>query len=733
MKEGIELRIDDLDCAEESAILKAELDGKPGILALDFDVLNAKMIVEYDSDDVSPEAIIAMVAKTGMTAVPWEERDAQEAGTWWQQYGRSTLTLLSGLLLGAGLLSHWIQHRSILDALTGGHGAKAHVFPRSSIAFYLASVVVGAWFIAPKALAAIRRMRPDMNLLMVIAVMGAVAIGEWFEAATVTFLFAIALLLEHWSADRARRAIGALMDLAPATARYLCPHHGDVHEAHIEDVEVGATVLVRPGEKIPLDGEVTKGASLVNQAPITGESAPVPKNPGDEVFAGTINGDGALEFKVTKPANDTTLARIIHLVQEAQSRRAPAEQWVEKFARYYTPAMMALAVAIVVVPPLFFGGAWAEWLYRGLVVLVIACPCALVISTPVSIVSGLTAAARNGVLIKGGMYLEACSHLRAMAMDKTGTLTYGHPEVQEVIPFNGHTPEELLERAAALEAESEHPLARAILRKAESQGVAAARAEGFRALKGRGAEGVVDGRAFWIGSHRLMHEKGQETPEIHDAAEKLEEAGHSVIAVGNEEHVCGLISVADGVRESARASVAAIKQLGVRKVVMLTGDNEGTAQAVAKATGVDAVHAELLPEDKVREVEELVQEFGHATMIGDGVNDAPAMAVATFGIAMGAIGTDAAIETADIALMSDDLSKIPWLIRHSRRTLGVIKQNISFALGLKVVFIVLTLFGAASLWMAIAADTGASLLVISNGLRLLDGKVRPESANGASG
>ena len=375
----------------------------------------------------------------------------------------------------------------------------------------------------------------------------------------------------------------------------------------------------------------------------------------------------------------------------------------------------------MVVPPLAFSASWTEWLYRGLVVLVIACPCALVISTPVSIVSGLTTAARNGVLIKGGMYLEAAGRIRALALDKTGTLTLGHPEVQEIVPFNDHTSNELLERAAALEAHSEHPLARAILRRAEAEGVAGNGAEGFRSVKGKGAEGYINGRLFWIGSHRLMHEKGQETPRVHDKAEELEDAGHSVVAVGNDRHVCGLISVADGVRDEAPETIRALKSLAVEKIVMLTGDNEGTARAVAKTTGMDEFRAELLPEDKVEAVESLVRDLGHTAMVGDGVNDAPAMAVATMGIAMGAMGTDAAIETADIALMSDDLAKLPWLVHHSRRTLGIIKQNIIFALALKLAFIVLAMLGVASLWMAIAADMGASLLVIANGLRLLGG------------
>jgi len=684
------------------------------------------MTVTADPDAVSEEDITAAVHKAGLEALPWDEAvSAHEEEGFWQRRGRLVMCVAGGILLAAGFASHAIIHGSLFDAFAAGEGVEEHAFPLVSILLYVGAILLSAWYVIPKAVAAARALRPDMNVLMVIAVCGAMAIGEWFEAATVTFLFAVALLLESWSVGRARRAIGALLDLSPTKARYICPHEGDIEEKPVEDVPVGVTALVRPGEKIPLDGTITKGSTSINQAPITGESNPVPKEVGDEIFAGTINNEGAFEFEVTKPANDTTLARIIRMVEEAQSRRARSEQWVEKFARYYTPAMIALAVVIAVVPPLAFGWLWSAWFYRALVILVIACPCALVISTPVSIVAGLTAAVRQGVLIKGGVYLETPTHLDAIALDKTGTLTYGRPEVQEVVPFEGHTPEELLAKAAALESLSEHPLARAILLKAENDGVQFAPAEDFQAIQGKGAEARIDGRPFWIGSHRLMHEKGGEAPEIHEKAEELEDAGHSVVVVGNDKHVCGLISVADGVRPQAAATVSAMKAAGIKRVVMLTGDNEGTARAVAEATGVDEFKAELLPEDKVNTVESLVKELEHVAMIGDGVNDAPALAAATLGIAMGAAGTDAAIETADIALMSDDLSRLPWLIRHSRRTLGIIKQNIWFALGLKVVFMALAVVGWATLWMAIAADTGASLLVIFNGLRLLrqDGRL----------
>jgi Cd2+/Zn2+-exporting ATPase len=721
---NVVFKIRGMDCAEEVAVLQRELGPLVGGEAnLTFDVLNGKMTVRMPAETSSEEALRHAVRRTGMEAIPWQESQVAQPGedTFWHRRGRFILCLVSALCLAGGFLWHALHHRSLLDALAAGDGSGEHIYPLVSMLLYLGSVVSGACYIVPKALYAARTFRPDMNLLMTVAVVGAIAIGEWFEAAAVAFLFALALLLESWSIGRARRAIKALMDLSPPTARCITPDNAAGIETAVEEVAVGATVLVRPGEKVPLDGVVINGTTAVNQAPITGESVPVPKGRGDEVFAGTINGDGAFTFRTTKPASDTTLARIIHLVEEAHARRAPSEQWVEKFARRYTPAMMALAILIATVPPLLFGGAWGVWFYEALVILVIACPCALVISTPVSIVAGLTAAAKGGVLIKGGAYLEAPARLRVIAFDKTGTLTYGHPIVQEVIPLNGHTERDLLARAAALEAHSTHPLARAILDKATSLGLTSTPAVNFTVLQGKGAEATIGGTRFWIGSHRLMEDLGVENAAFHEIAARLEDAGHSLVAISNEEHICGLLSVADRIRPSAPQVVRILKRLGIAKVVMLSGDNQGTAQAVATATGVDAYWAALLPEDKVRMVEELRQRFGPVAIVGDGVNDAPAMAAATVGIAMGAIGTDVAIETADIALMSDDLMKLPWLIRHARRTLAVIKQNIVFALGLKLLFIGLAAAGAATLWMAIAADMGASLLVIFNALRLLRG------------
>jgi Cd2+/Zn2+-exporting ATPase len=413
------------------------------------------------------------------------------------------------------------------------------------------------------------------------------------------------------------------------------------------------------------------------------------------------------------------------MVGEAQSRRAPSEQWVERFARIYTPTVMALAATMFLVLPLLFGGEWYDWLYRSLVLLVIACPCALVISTPVSVVAALAAAARNGVLIKGGVYVEAPAHLQAIAMDKTGTLTEGKPSVVDIVPMSGHDESELLERAAALELQANHPLAQAIVAAASERGATIPEVDEFEIVQGKGATGRIGGKSYWLGSHRFLEERGQETPAVHEQLQAMQEAGRTVVVVGNDSHVCGFITLADSLRPTAAQTVAQLREVGIKHIVMLTGDNWGTARAVADQAGIDEVFAELLPADKVNAVETLVAKYDRVAMVGDGVNDAPAMGRASLGVAMGAAGSDAAIETADIALMSDDLAKLPWLIRHSRRALSIIRQNITFSLAVKAIFVVLTFSGFASLWAAIAADMRASLLVIFNGLRLLKTKSTP--------
>ena len=716
-------RIRGMDCAEEIAILRREIGplvGGEGNLS--FDLLKARMTV---AAPVAEREIVTAVERTGMRAQVWKEgsEGAEPVGIW-QRWGRTVLTTVSGVGTLAGFATHASIARGLTEAVGSEGAGLAHAVPIAARILYGIAILAGVWTVLPKAWFALRRLRPDMNLLMVIAVLGAVVIGEWFEGATVAFLFALSLALESWSIGRARRAVAALMDLAPQMARIRQPD-GVEEEVPAEQVEVGTVLVVKPGERVPLDGRVVSGTSAVNQAPITGESIPVDKAVGADVFAGTINGDGALEIQSTKRAEDSTLAHIIRMVEEAQSRRAPSEQWVDRFARVYTPAVMAIALAVLVVPPLAFGGSWNDWIYRALVLLVIACPCALVISTPVSIVAALAAAAHNGVLVKGGLFVEIPARLRAVALDKTGTLTWGRPAVVEVVPLAGHDERELLQRVGALEARSEHPLARAILAYTKNRGIAVLPAEDFQILQGKGATGRFEGREYWLGSHRYLEERGQETPEIHDRLEAMSRAGRTAVVVGTVDHVCGLIAVADEVRPESKGAVQALRDAGIETIVMLTGDNRGTAEAVGRETGIDEVRAELLPAEKVAAIDQLVARYGHVAMIGDGVNDAPAMARSTISVAMGAAGSDAAIETADVALMSDDLAKLPWLIRHSRRTLRVIRQNIGFSLLVKAVFVVLTFAGFASIWAAIAADMGASLLVIANGLRLLGRRGQP--------
>jgi Cd2+/Zn2+-exporting ATPase len=712
----LEFKVRGMCCAEEVSALRRELRPfVPSDDALTFDLLQAKLSVVAPSADLQP--ILEAVARTGMSAEPWAE--TPDAAPSAQVDARTVLTVASGLFMTAGYLWHSRVESSFFQPLVHGPGADHHHYPVATAALYAAAVVSGAWFVLPRAWASARRLRPDMNLLMVVALIGAFLLGEWFEAATVAFLFATALALESWSVGRARRAIHALVSLAPTRARFIPAGETEPREDGVESVPVGSRVLVRPGEKVPLDGVVVEGETSIDQSPITGEPIPAPKKIDDEVFAGTINVGGAFSFRSTREAGDTTMARVIRLVEEARAHRAPSERWVDAFALRYTPAMMAAALAVALIPPIFTAAPWIDSIYRGLVILVIACPCALVISTPVTIVAAMTSAARAGLLVTGGAHLETAARLRVVAFDKTGTLTHGRPEVREIIPLNDHTQGEVIERAAALETHSIHPLARSIVNQANDRGLSIEPADQFAVLTGMGAEGKIRGRRFWVGSHRYLHEIDAEENGFHQLAVEKEDAGHSLVIVGNDRHICGVFCVSDDVRDRAPAVVAELKRAGIDRVVMVTGDNSRAARAVAVASGVDEFHAEMLPEDKVELVRRLRERWGPVAMIGDGVNDAPAMAAADLGVAMGAIGSDAAIETADVALMNDDLDRLPWLIRHARRALATVKQNIAFALGLKLIFVVLALAGMATLWMAIAADLGASLLVIANGLRLL--------------
>ena len=593
----------------------------------------------------------------------------------------------------------------------------------------ISAMLSGGWFLLPKAWNAIRHVRPDINLLVVIAAIGASIIGEWVEASVVVFLFGVAEWLEGWADRRAQRATKALLEIAPKNA--LVKRDGRFVEVPVDQVEHDEIVSAKSGMSIPLDGEVLAGESAVNQAPITGESVPVDKKPGDIVFAGTINGAGSLEIKVTKVAGDTTLARIIRLVEEAQEQQAPTQRFVDVFARYYTPAVTAVALLVFLIPPLLMDGDWSTWLYRSCVLLIIACPCALVISTPVSIVAGLTALARRGVLVKGGAHLETIGRLKGLAVDKTGTITEGKPKVIGVEVLGASTEEEVLRIAAAIDDHSAHPLAKAVVAQTRERQIEFDRAENYQARSGRGAEGFVDGHAYFVGNHRFTHELGICSEEVENRLAAIEEQGQSVVVVGHRPHddckgeVLGIIAIGDTLRPNAKDAIAALHASGVEEVVMLSGDNQRTADFIARQVGIDQARGDLLPDQKVEAVKVLREKLGVVGMVGDGVNDAPAMATASVGIAMGAAGTDAAIETADIALMQDDLGKIAETIRLGKRTLRIIHFNIAFALSLKAVFLVLTLIGYASLWFAILADTGATLLVIANSLRLL---ATPKSA-----
>lgn len=727
---GRSFRVNGLDCAEEVAILSKVVGPEiGGSEHLAFDVINGRMTILESANSLSDDKIIKIVGSTGMSAKMWnaESAEADQA----EHFARQRLfTGLSGGFWAAGFLYHIVETGAGgALRLFSGHGETS--MPLLESGLFMLAVIFGAWLVAPKAWSAARRISPDMNLLMIVAVAGAIGLGEFFEAATVAFFFALSLTLESWSVGRARNAVSALLDLAPPTARVIREDGSEV-DVPAAQVAIGDRFVVRGGDRIPLDGIVTEGHGEVDQAPITGESALIPKESGDDVYAGTINGDGTLTVKATKAAGDTVLSKIIRMVGDAHSRRAQVEQWVTKFARIYTPIVMILAVLIAVTPPLLFGDAWNYWFYNALVLLVIACPCALVISTPVSIVASLAASARNGVLIKGGAYVEAPSRLMALAMDKTGTITMGEPEVAGLHPLGDTAESDLLSAAVALEARSSHPLARAILARGERDGIKQSAASDTKTIPGRGVEGSWEGQSIWLGSDRFATEKGLGDAIPRDLLEEIEGAGSTLVAVGSGDRLLGLIELRDRIRPDAKGVVARLHAQGVQKIIMLTGDNERTARAVAAEVGIDEVRAELLPEDKVTAIEELVAKYDVVAMIGDGVNDAPAMARAHFAIAMGAVGSDAAIETADIALMTDDIAKVPWLIGHSRRTMNIIRQNICIALATKTLFVGLTAFGMATMWGAIAADVGVSLLVVANALRLLQAKQdRPDPSGGA--
>lgn len=589
----------------------------------------------------------------------------------------------------------------------------------ATIFIFALSILIGGFDLFKVGLKNLTKLQFDMKTLMTIAIIGAAIIGEWSEGAVVVFLFALSEALESYSMDKARESIRSLMDIAPKTA--LIRRGNQEMELDVEDIELEDILIIKPGQKLAMDGEVIKGQSSINQAAITGESIPILKTIGDEVFAGTLNEEGSLEVKVTKRVEDTTISKIIYLVEEAQAERAPSQAFVDKFAKYYTPAIMFIALLIAVIPPLFIGGDWSEWIYRGLAVLVVGCPCALVISTPVAIVTAIGNAAKKGVLIKGGIHLEEAGRLKVITFDKTGTLTKGTPEVTDIKVLKGHEEDELLGISMAIETFSQHPLASAIIRKGEEKGISLNdyKAEDFKSITGKGAKAIVNSNLYYIGSPNLFKEMNHLPTSIEDEIKALQIQGKTVMLVGTDQDIIGMVAVADQVRDSSSKVIQKLLDIGIQKTVMLTGDNQATGQAIAKQVGLSEVKADLLPQDKLETIKSLREQYGKVAMVGDGVNDAPALATATVGIAMGGAGTDTAIETADIALMADDLNKLPYTIQLSRRALRIIKENIIFALGLKLLALILIVPGWLTLWMAIFADMGATLIVVLNSLRLL--------------
>ncbi|MDB5995016.1 MAG: heavy metal-(Cd/Co/Hg/Pb/Zn)-translocating P-type ATPase [Pseudomonas sp.] len=690
-------RIDAMDCPTEQTLIQNKLGKLAGVQQLEFNLINRVLGVTHDLPSTAP--IIDAIKSLGMQAEPLEQgveapAAAPEKKHWWPL-----------ALSGVGALAAEVIHFT-------------NAAPTWVVAIIaLISILSGGFTTYKKGWIALKNLNLNINALMSIAVTGAILIGQWPEAAMVMFLFTVAELIEAKSLDRARNAIGGLMQMTPEQAT-VQQADGSWVELDVQTIALGARVRVRPGERIGLDGEVVAGSSTIDQAPITGESLPVEKTVGDKVFAGTINQAGSLEYSVTAAANNSTLARIIHAVEQAQGARAPTQRFVDQFSKIYTPVVFILALAVAVIPPLFMGAVWFDWIYRALVLLVVACPCALVISTPVTIVSGLAAAARKGILVKGGVYLEGGYKLDYLALDKTGTITHGKPVQTDYLSLDPTADASAPAIAAALAGRSDHPVSLAIANAAVDKKFAPLVVDNFEALAGRGVRGEVNGQVYHLGNHRLVEELNLCSPALEEKLFALEKQGKSVVLLLDPSGPLALFAVADTVKDSSREAIQQLHDLGI-KTLMLTGDNVHTAQAIAAQVGIDQAQGDLLPTDKLQAIEGLYAQGHRVGMVGDGINDAPALARAEIGFAMAAAGTDTAIETADVALMDDDLRKIPAFIRLSRQTSSILKQNIALALVIKAIFLGVTFAGIATMWMAVFADMGVSLLVVFNGLRLL--------------
>ncbi|PEC20175.1 heavy metal translocating P-type ATPase [Bacillus cereus] len=687
--------VEGMDCGACALTIEKHLQNVSGVEEVRVNFATGKMHIRHDRD---VDDIIKEVSNAGFGA----SLAGNRRGSAPVQKTKNTTLILSGLFLALGF-----------------GGSFTNVSPLLITLLYAVSIGIGGYKPAKSAFYAIRSKSLDMNVLMISAAIGAALIGQWLEGATVVWLFALGATLQNKSIERTRESIRGLIDLAPSEAWVKVGT--ELIKKSVDNIAVNTTIVVKPGEKIPLDGTVTGGTSTVNQAPITGESIPIDKQIGDSVYAGTINEEGSLEITVTKLVEDTTLSRIIHLVEEAQEKKAPTEAFVDRFAKIYTPIVFVLAIGVMIIPPLLGMGELMEWIYKGLELLVVACPCALVISTPVAIVSAIGNAARNGVLIKGGTALEIAGSLNAIVFDKTGTLTEGKPKVMHVRSLDC-TEDELLSVAATIEEYSNHPIAKAITAYAKEHQTSIQSGTDFRAIVGKGAQVTIDGETYYAGNKALYEDFGVSLQMWNEPIREMQRIGQTVILVGTDKVILGMISVADSIRSTTYGTIQELKRSGIQETVMLTGDNEGTAEHIAQKAKVDRYFANLLPEDKVHSVKQLQSEGKTVAMIGDGINDAPALATANLGIAMGGAGTDTAMETADIVLMADNLEKLPYTMKLSRKALHIIKQNIWFSLIIKFIALAFIFPGWLTLWMAVLSDTGAALIVILNSMRLLRNK-----------
>jgi len=693
-------RIKGLDCPDCAAKLERKISSLKGVNLAQLVFETGKFTVEHHDEVLPIPEIIKAIEASGYTAeLEGVKRTGPEAGkSFWLSDKRSLAVIASGIPFALGGLLHF-----------------AFGLTAISIVLYVVTILIAGYRPAKSSISSLRSFVFDMNVLMTVAVIGAAMLGEWVEGAAVMFLYAFGTTLEAYTMDRTRHAIHGLLELTPNHATIKVD--GKTKLVPVEDLHIGDIVVVKPGERIPIDGRVSYGLSSVNQSAITGESLPVTKEPGDHVYAGTLNFEGYLEIETSKRYKDTTISHIIHLVEEAQAKKAPSQQFIARFSAYYTPIVISAAVAVAIIPPLF-GEPFVTWFYRALVLLVISCPCALVISTPVSIASAIGAASKNGVLIKGGTHLEMAGQVSSIVFDKTGTLTSGRLTVTDIVPLNGYSEDDIIKITAALELKSKHPVAESVVEYAKKQKLDLPHTDNFESLPGRGVKAEIDGMVHYVGNPRLFSELALVDPDAEPLVFAMQREGKTVFLLGTNEKLLGIVAVADSLRRDAKNTISRLRDLGISNIIMLTGDNRDTAEEISKQLGIDDFRAELLPEDKVAEIEKIARQYGRVAMIGDGVNDAPAISRADIGIAMGAAGSDIALETSDIALMGDELRNVPYAIRLSRHALRIIKQNVTASIIVKLVFIVLALTGTATLWMAVFADTGISILVILNGMRL---------------